>query len=42
MLKTLSGSPAKSGQLNLATKISFPLYFVSKKALVDMYQIYLF
>ena len=38
----LSGSPAKSGQLDLATKNSFPLFLVSKKALVDIYEIYLF
>ena len=42
MSHQLSGSPAKSGQLDLATKNSFPLFFVSKKALVDMYRIYLF
>ena len=41
-LQHSSGSPAKSGQLDFATKNSFPLFFVSKKALVDMYQIYLF
>ena len=40
--QSLSGSPAKSGQLDLATKNSFPLFFVSKKALVDIYEIYLF
>ena len=40
--QTSGGSPAKSGQLDLATKNSFPLFFVSKKALVDIYEIYLF
>ena len=33
----LSGSPAKSGPLDFATKNSFPLFFAGEKALVHMY-----
>ena len=36
----LSGSPAKNGPLEFATKNSFPLFFVGEKALVYMYGIH--
>ena len=34
----LSGSPAKSGPLDFATRQSFPLFFVHEKGLVHMFK----
>ena len=36
-VKMLRGSLSKSGPLDFATKNTFPLFFVSEEALVDIY-----
>ena len=40
LINYLSGILAKSGPLDVATKNSFPLFFVCEKGLVHMYYIF--